>query len=150
MRTKKEEVNIRRAALKDIQAIYCLGRKTEELNFSPNMRFHDKIELKEFVKKPETNILLVAEIENKVVGFLYAKIVSKTWCILDNLAVDEDYRGKGAGHLLLDHFYAILKKKKISYLQVLEEIHHKKTRDFWKKQGFREEKVFVWADRWIR
>jgi len=150
METIREGTNIRRAVSNDIPLIYSLGKKTEELNFSPSMKFHDRGELREFVKKPKTNILLVAEKENKIIGFLYAKIVSKTWCILDNLAVEETYRGKGIGHMLLNHFYSILRANKISYLQVLEEIHHKKTREFWKKQGFKEEKVFVWADKSIK
>lgn len=147
---KKEEISIRRANLKNILQVYSLGKRTEELNFSGGMKFHDKSELIEFVKNPDTNILLVAKIDEDIVAFLYAKIVSKTWCILDNLAVEHKYRGRGIGHLLLNYFYKILKDKKISYVQVLEEIHHKKTRDFWKKQGFKEEKVFVWADKSLR
>jgi N-acetylglutamate synthase-like GNAT family acetyltransferase len=147
---KKGDVKIRKAAAADIPLIYSLGRKTEELNFSPKMSFHDKAELKKFVKKTNTNILLVAETGDRIVGFLYAKIISRTWCILDNLAVEQAHQGKGIGHLLLNNFYNILKKKKISYVQVLEEIHHRKTRDFWKNQGFKEEKVFVWADKSIK
>ena len=83
-------------------------------------------------------------------GFLYAKIVSKTWCILDNLVVDKKYRKHGMGGLLVDELYKILKKDKIGYVQVLEEIYHKNTRKFWKDNGFKEEKLFVWADRVIK
>ena len=48
--------------LTDINSIYELGKATEELNFSPDMIFHDKVELREFVRKPSENILLVAGI----------------------------------------------------------------------------------------
>jgi N-acetylglutamate synthase-like GNAT family acetyltransferase len=140
---------IRRAKLGDIEDIFCLGKKTKELNFSKKMQFHDKIELKQFIKNSRENILLVATIDNIIVGFLYAKIVSKTWCILDNLVVDKKNREEGIGSLLIEELYKILKSKKINYVQILEEIHHKKTREFWKKKGFKEEKVFIWADKII-
>jgi ribosomal protein S18 acetylase RimI-like enzyme len=144
------KVDIRRAKLEDVSSIYRLGKATEELSFSPDMIFHDKIELRDFVRKPKDNILLVAILNKQFVGFLYAKIASHTWCILDNIAVDKKYRGMGIGNSLLDTLYRILKAKKVSYIQVLEEIHHKKTREFWHKKGFREEKVFVWADKKLK
>jgi N-acetylglutamate synthase-like GNAT family acetyltransferase len=141
---------IRSAKEGDIDLIYALGKKTKELIFSEKMNFHDKIELSEFIKNKKDNILLVLILDQEIIGFLYAKIVSKTWCILDNLVIDEKFRDHGMGSLLLNNFYKILKNKKISYVQILEDIHHKKTRKFWKKKGFCEEKVYVWADKIIR
>ena len=143
-------IKIIQAKKEDISQIYNLGKQTKELSFSKKMNFHDKIELKEFIHHPKDNILLVAKEKKEVVGFLYGKIVSSTWCILDNLVVNEKHRDNGIGSLLLHEFYLILKNKKISYVQILEEIHHKKTRNFWKKKGFKEEKVFIWADKVIK
>jgi ribosomal protein S18 acetylase RimI-like enzyme len=141
---------IRRAKQKDISQIYNLGKKTKELMFSKGMNFHDKKELLEFTLRKRDNILLVSILDKRVVGFLYAKIVSKTWCILDNLVVDEEFRNHGIGSILLEELYKILKKNKVSYIQILEDIHHKKTREFWKKKGFLEEKKFIWADKIIK
>jgi N-acetylglutamate synthase-like GNAT family acetyltransferase len=143
------KILIRRANIKDISQIYNLGKKTKELEFSKGMTFHDRVELKEFIKKPRDNILLVSLVDKKISGFLYAKIVSRTWCILDNLVIDEYYRGHGIASLLLENLYKILKNKKVSYIQILEDIHHKKTREFWKRKGFIEEKKFIWADKII-
>jgi GNAT superfamily N-acetyltransferase len=147
---KNLKIKIQRARIQDIDIIYKLGSGAKELQFSKKMKFHDKVELKEFILKPKDNILLTAIFNDKIVGFLYAKIVSKTWCILDNLVVYKDYRSIGIGTSLLHHFYKILKNRKINYIQILEDIHHKKTRKFWKDMGFKEEKVFVWADKIIR
>ena len=142
-------IKIRRGKIKDISQIYNLGKHAKELEFSKKMNFHDRLELKEFVTKTKDNILLVSIIGNKIVGFLYAKIVSREWCILDNLVVKEEFREHGVGSLLLQDLCEILKKKKVNYLQLLEDIHHKKTREFWKKKGFKEEKKFIWADKKI-
>ncbi|MBS3074972.1 hypothetical protein J4429_00775 [Candidatus Pacearchaeota archaeon] len=39
---------------------------------------------------------------------------------------------------------------KINYIQILEDLHNKKTRKFWKDKGFKEEKTFVWADKILK
>lgn len=143
-------MKIRPAKKEDINQIYNLGKNTKELQFSKKMNFHDKIELQEFIKHPKDNILLISEEDSKLCGFLYAKIVSPTWCILDNLVVAEKCRNQGIGHELLNEFYKMLKKQKISYIQILEDIHQKKTRKFWQANGFKEEKVFVWADKILK
>jgi len=69
--------------------------------------------------------------------------------MLDNLAVDEGYRGKKISDLLLKNLYNYLRKNKVNYIQVLEEEHHKKTREFWKHQGYKETKQFIWAEKTI-
>lgn len=143
------KIIIRRARSSDINEIYSIGKRTIELNFSKKMNFHDKIELREFIKRPRDNLLIIAEIDNDTIGFLYAKIVSRTWCILDNLVVKPEFRKLGTGHLLLEELYKILKNNKITYIQILEDINNKKTRKFWKDNGFKEEKVFIWADKRI-
>jgi len=150
---KKSRFVIRHAKLGDTNSIYALGSKFDEnLKASKrrNMHFHEKKEFKEFIKSPKYNILLVALLDNKVVGFLYAKILSYGWCLLDDVAVEANYQHDGIGSELLKEFYKILKRRKIDYVQILEEIHHKQTRKFWKDKGFREEKTFVWADKVIK
>lgn len=149
----KEEITIRHAKLSDINSIYELGSKFDDslkASRRRNMHFHEKKEFKEFIKGPKYNILLVATKNKKVVGFLYSKILSYDWCLIDDLAVKKEYQNEGLGSKLLHEFYKILKKRKIDYVQLLEEIHHKNTRKFWKDKGFREEKVFVWADKMIK
>jgi ribosomal protein S18 acetylase RimI-like enzyme len=148
----KEKVKILPAEKKDLDEILDLGRKFEDSLKASRLKkahFHEKGEFLEFIKNPEENVFLVAKIGNKVAGFIYAKVLSHDWCMVDNLAVNERYQNHGIGSMLLENLYKILKNKKISYIQILEEIHHKKTRKFWREKGFREEKVFVWADKWL-
>jgi len=150
---KEEKFIVRHAKLSDINSIYALGSKFDDslkASRRRNMHFHEKKEFKEFIKSPKCNILLVACIKKKVVGFLYAKILSYDWCLLDDVAVEANYQHEGIGSELLKEFYKILKQRKIDYVQILEEIHHKQTRKFWKDKGFKEEKTFVWADRMLK
>ncbi len=149
---KIEKYKICHAKLSDSSHIYTLGKKIHELDFSKQLHFHELGEVKEFVKSPRENILLIAETRGEIVAFLYAKIMSHSsggWCMLDNLGVAHAHRGKGISKLLLDKLYKELRKRKVRYVQILEEIHHKKTRSFWKKQGYKETKTFLWAEKMI-
>jgi len=70
--------------------------------------------------------------------------------MLDNIAVLKKYRNHGIGTRLLEETCKELKKRKIFYVQLLEEMHHKKTRKFWKHRGFKEKKLFVCAEEMIK
>jgi ribosomal protein S18 acetylase RimI-like enzyme len=146
------EIEITTAKAADAKSIYLLGKKIHELDFSPRYPFHGLSEIKESISVPKENILFTGKLDRQIVGFVYAKILSHHsggWCLLDNIAVDQCYRHQGIGEKLLKVLYRELKKRNISYVQILEEAHHKKTRGFWKKEGFRETKTFVWAEKEI-
>jgi ribosomal protein S18 acetylase RimI-like enzyme len=147
---RKKEVKIRHAKKGDINTIYSMGVRNKELTFSKRERFHTKDELLEWLKKRKENIFLAALIENGVAGFLYAKVIGRHWCMLDILVVDNKYREHGIGSSLLTKLYDMLREQKIDYVQVLEDAHSKKTRKFWKSKGYKEEKLFVWADKYVK
>lgn len=144
-------MKIHPATKKDVLKVYSLGKKIHELDFSKKYSFHERAELYEAVKD-KNSIFLVAEEKNKIAGFILAKIIfhrAGGWCMLDNIAVDGDFRGEGVSDLLLKSLYSILESKHVHYIQILEEVHHKNTRKFWKHQGFKETKKFIWAERKI-
>jgi N-acetylglutamate synthase-like GNAT family acetyltransferase len=145
------EIKIRKANHEDVNKIYALGKKINELNFSKQYPFHQRSELKESIND-KNSILLVAENKDNVVGFLLAKIIfhrAGGWCILDNIAIEENFRKRGISDMLLKNFYLTLKNKKVNYIQILEEIHQKETHKFWKHQGFKKTKKFIWAEKRI-
>jgi ribosomal protein S18 acetylase RimI-like enzyme len=146
------KLKIREAKKADINSIYLLGKEIPELDFSKDYPFHSKVELNEYIESKKDNILLVAEIDNKIIGFLYAKIIERHeggWCVLDNLAVKSELRKNGIGKALLNDLYSKMKKMKINYAQILVDINHKKARSFWKKMGYTETRTFIWAEREI-
>ncbi len=153
-RRKKElerEMKTCAATKKDISRVYSLGKKIHELDFSKKYHFHEKVELQEAIKD-KNSVFLIAEEKNEIVGFLLAKIIfyrAGGWCMLDNIAVEKSHRGSGISDMLLQALKRILTKQKIHYIQILEEAHHKNTRKFWKHQGFKETKKFIWAEKWI-
>ena len=143
-------MRIRKATEKDVNKIYSFGKRVHELEFSSKYPFHWRSELLESVND-KNSVLLIAE-DEEIVGFLLAKIIfhrAGGWCMLDNIAVKKEFRGNGISDLLLEKLYSILKKRKVHYVQVLEEIYRENTRKFWKHQGFEETKNFIWAEKWV-
>jgi ribosomal protein S18 acetylase RimI-like enzyme len=146
------KIKIRRAQKKDVNNIFNLGNKLKDLLKASKQQkghFHEKSEFLEFIKKPKNDILLVAEINNKFMGFICAEIIDKDWCLLDNIAIDKRYWGRGIGTKLINELYKILRKKKVDYIQLLVEKSHIQTQKFWKSKGFKEGKTFVWFDKYI-
>lgn len=141
-------IKISRAVKKDLNSLYKLGQKIPELKYSKESPFCEKLELAEWINNHQDNIILTAKLGiDELVGFLIAKILSRNWCMLDNIVVDKKFRGQGIANKLLNQLYNILKKEKINYINVLVGLNYKKTREFWRVKGFKETKKFVWADK---
>lgn len=138
---------INRAKKEDVAAIFELGQKIPELKYSKDSPFCEILEVDEWVADQKINIILTAKLGNKLVGFLIAKMLSKSWCALDDIAVAKKFRGQGIGNKLLNKLYDILKKKKINYINVLIGASYKRVRAFWRAKGFKETKKFVWAEK---
>ena len=143
------EIKIRKAKLSDIPSIEKLGRKTKEFVVSKKIRFYEREELEDWIKNPANNTFLIALKGNKVVGFLFSKIISPHWAMADNLVVSEKHRNNGIGNLLLNKYYQILQENKISYISGLVGIDYFPIRKFWKKMGFNEGKAFIWIEKFL-
>ena len=142
-----EKIKFRRARLNDVPKILVLGKEAKELIASKTTKFYDKRELVDWIKKPKDNILLVAERDKVILGFIFAKIMSPNWCMIDGILVKRDERGKRIGTHLLERLNSILKKKKNYFLQLFVDAHCQKAFKFWQKKNFRRGKIFVWFEK---
>ncbi|VVB61659.1 Acetyltransferase YpeA [uncultured archaeon] len=93
--------------------------------------------------KDETSYFLVAEIEGAVIGFINFTIRQTILHqnlsgLIDELVVDKEFRGKGAGNQLL--VAAIRKCRRLGCceVEVSTEKINTKAREFYKKCGFEE------------
>ena len=75
---------VRLANTGDVDQIFGLGASESAFEISPAIHFYEKTELQEWLNTPRDNVLLVAEESSQIVGFLYAKIMSHHWAMLDN------------------------------------------------------------------
>ncbi len=121
------EIRIRRAVKEDCQSMLQLIYELAVYEKAPN---EVTVDFDHFVEsgfgKNPVWWAFVAESENKVVGFALYYIRYSTWkgqrMYLEDILVNEPFRGKGIGKLLFDELIKEAKEKKFSGMvwQVLE------------------------------
>ena len=150
---KKIKVKIRKANQKDVNSIVELAKKLIEYHrridkiyrdgesFAPLFRRY----LRREMKKP-TTIVLVAEIEKKIIGYFMAKItkpkraifvVDKMGLITDAF-IEKEFRRKRVGEKIFRELIRWFKKKKIKHIELSVNSRNTIGINAWKKFGFQE------------
>jgi ribosomal protein S18 acetylase RimI-like enzyme len=142
-------ITIRKPKKIELEKIYRLGCSMKEFTVSEWVRYYRREEIREFMGKNKDNIFLVAVYNDQIIGSLFAKIISRRWCMLDTICVKENYQRKGTGKQLLEKLYSVLKKKNIHYVQAIVEQKNSKARNHYQKMGFEEGNEFVWVEKFI-
>ena len=97
----------------------------------------------------ENNLLIVADDDEKVVGFLmyivnkvdFDNQVERTVYRVDAVAVDEEYRGQGIGHKLFDYLKDIAKDNKIDAIELQVNSENKAAKAMYEKYGFTDKSI---------
>ena len=147
MANAKSQVIIRRATQADVAHIYKIGTAYSDFAVSKRIRFYEKDEVKEFIRRKSENIFLVAELDGKIIGFLSCKIMSRHWAMIDNLFIKPEYRGAGSGKRLLETCLGELKRRRVGYVTRL--IKLEKFGKEYPLMGFKPESKYVWIDKFI-
>lgn len=84
---------------------------------------------------------VVAKEENKVFGIITARIINrivktKNILFIDDLIVDEKYRSKGIGQLLLDKAINFAKESDCETIELTSYISNEKSHKFYEKNSF--------------
>ncbi len=139
---------IRVAKTEDIDAIYEIGINEEGFLLSKNTKFYGKNFLKNWIKNPYNDILIVAQFKDKIVGFLFCRIIRNSWAILENIAVIPQKRMMKVGSLLLEVCLNLLLDNGIDYISgIIREGN--KNEKFFGKKGFSFGNKFVWIEKYI-
>jgi len=139
-------VIIREAKPRDVDILYEMGIVEEGFVLSPRTRFYGKNYLRSWVGNPGDDILLVAEIANEIVGFLFCRLIRGTWAMLENIAVSPEKRKQGVGTLLIEECFRQLLAKGINYTAGIVKEENSNA-EFFVKKGFSFGNRFVWIER---
>lgn len=146
---------IRRSQPTDFESCYALGKATPELRVSATEEFMDPDEFR-YALANQYGVFLVAEEDNKILGFIYAttddkeKPLLNKWACLVYLAVAQDARRKGVATAL--YAECIKKLKGLGITNVYGWAHEEGKGgivDFMKKEGFNEGHLYRWMDKKI-
>src|ERR1051325_435638 len=142
-------MEIRQATLRDAEEIYELGKSDSAFEVSRSIPFYERTELEEWVRSPKDNVLLVAYADGRVVGFLFCKVISHHWAMLDNFYVLPQLRQQGIGSSLLTALTGALKSRGIEYVSALCNANDARLLDQLSRKGFLPAKTYVWLELFV-
>jgi ribosomal protein S18 acetylase RimI-like enzyme len=89
----------------------------------------------------QMNMSVVAEADNKVVGFLFGQMISLPYqmddiALAQTMGVDPDYRRRHIGQRLMQGFYECCKKQGADSVHVMVSVHDRKLLAFFRSLDF--------------
>lgn len=138
---------IREARIDDIDILNYLFQKLleyERENYDDNIRNDLNID-SYFNKKinDKDNIILVATLDEKIVGYIYAiidsdnKIIKEVEAKIDSLYVSYEYRNKSIGTKLIEEMINYLRKNEVKYIFIENLVGNKRAKYLYDKLGFK-------------
>jgi ribosomal protein S18 acetylase RimI-like enzyme len=86
--------------------------------------------------------VFLCEIDGKVVGMCKIDVYG-SYCYLNLISVDKNYRGKGIGSTLLDYVEKYLKKKGIGEIEGLTDESNKIMQNFFSRRGYKKGHKYI-------
>lgn len=140
------DFTIRKATESDFEKVYPLFEQ-----LWPN-KVLDKEALKTVFDRgvnSDTDELLCLDYSNELIGFCAYAIVNNLWqagyiSYMYAMVVDEKYRGKGYGTMLIEEAIQDSKNKGLKRLELDSGFHREKAHEFYLKLGF-EKRAFLFS-----
>ena len=139
-------VRISARQLKEFVATF--GR-TDELAVNNKIGFYEPCELAEWMKKPKENLLYSTKYGGKYVGFVFAKIMSPHWALIDTFYVKPDMRKFGVGRFMQNNIDAAIKKMGVKYISRVTREDNAGMHKFLGKLGYSKRDTYAWFDKFL-
>jgi ribosomal protein S18 acetylase RimI-like enzyme len=156
MKRKKDKTTIRQMEIDDISAVYHLGEKlftSEELPIL--YRTWDPYEVTDYFSS-DPDYCLVAEVDDKVVGFILANTIEKEatawkrYGYLSWIGVDEAFQRTGLGLRLYRELEERFQKEGVRMIIADTETENEEAIAFFKTIGFSPARRHVWLAKTLR
>jgi len=142
-------MTVRQATEHDAPGIFELGTAYNAFHVSERVPFYEYDEVVAWLRDPKDNIFLVAQVESTIVGFLFCKVMSIHWALLDNFYVIPKSRGEALGAALLRELRSLLRQRNVKYLSSLIESRDDLSQRYAKQVGFKPQQQYQWIDTFL-
>jgi len=145
-------INIRKASITDYAQINNLFQQSDLYHYKNEPYIYEKsnehARSREYIESlisDKASIFIVLEIENKIIGFLYAYEEEKgglpfhkkrKYIVIDNIVVDEKHQNKGYGKKLLDYIIKYAKDENYNDIELYVYCFNKKAIKLYEEYGF--------------
>jgi ribosomal protein S18 acetylase RimI-like enzyme len=140
-RKKRPHVTVREMEIDDLPAVFHLGEKLFTAKVVPNLyRTWDEFELTSFFQG-DSELCLVAEIEDQVVGFVLGTTIHKNrsawkYGYLVWLGINPEFQGRGIGEKLFLQIKERMHEDKVNIMLVDTQADNLPALRFFRKMGF--------------
>lgn len=135
-----EEIMIRTALVSDAETI---SKLSDQLGYAATKESTEKY--LQLLQPLEQDVVYVAVSDKEVIGWMHVfktvRIESGIFCEIGGLVVDEKFRGKGIGKMLVEKAKEWATEKGSNKLRVRSNIQREATKNFYLHSGFRLGKV---------
>jgi ribosomal-protein-alanine N-acetyltransferase len=132
----------------DVPTVAAIGLRADELKASEADEFWNETLLRDWVAGDD--IMLVAEADGKVVGFLLTQLHGPTKAgYLSDIAIDSEWRRHGIGSRLIETVLERMKARGINYVYGLTKVENEKIHALMDKFGFTKGNAFYWFEKYI-
>lgn len=148
-----ENCKIRYAHMEDYEQVENIMQQVQALHIEWRPDIYKICDVvlpyEEYLETVGAENLLVAELDDKVVGILLFtyrhvgsdKQVSRDVLFIDAMAVNEAYRGKGIGHQLFDAVKQIAKEKKMDRIELQVNARNARAKAMYESYGFTQKSI---------
>ncbi|MGO9480534.1 MAG: N-acetyltransferase family protein [Candidatus Kryptoniota bacterium] len=143
----KRQFVIRRAKKSDLPAIVKMSIGVKEIENYPDQKMKED-DFTHFVGGNGA-LMLVAEAENKVVGYLTV-YQSENYFYLPYAVTKKEWRGKGVGSALLERVETLAKEGGVEYILMSVYLYNSSVHKFLKTRGYTPSKKLVQYSKLIR
>ena len=133
------KLQIRACTPDDFTSVFYLFR---QLWPSLELDYHALYSVYERALSSVTQHLIVGEVEDRIVGFCSLSLKNNFWKAgyignVDELVVDENYRGQGIGKMLMNRIEEIAISKHCKQIELDSSFHRKEAHHFYENIGFK-------------
>ncbi|MBW3003173.1 GNAT family N-acetyltransferase [Candidatus Woesearchaeota archaeon] len=137
---------IRKARLKDLDAIWKLLNSAEELRGTKDFVYSKKW-VREIITNPIEVCFVYVE-SGEIAGVICGEIwKNKGYSYLADVIVSQKHRRKGIATQLFKHYENFCKKNNVQSIFALAKVSNKKIHEWNKKMGFRKGEKFYYFDK---
>jgi hypothetical protein len=142
----RNPVTVRFADPAEAEAICRIGAADPAFEVSPLIRFYEQSEVEEWSRDRQSNLMLVAESGGQLIGFLFCKIMSRHWAMLDNFYVRPPYRHRITSEALSEFLASELRSRRVSYVTCLVREDHMRLARLLEARGFVARQKYTWFE----